>query len=121
MATEPTQTNDFDMNRPTIISLLYVGSFLAGITSIIGVILAYVWNGEPHESWQDSHFRYHIRTFWMGFAWSFVALVGSILTLGLLAWALFPLVAVWFIARAIKSLMAAQKHQPVQNVTTWLI
>ena len=84
MATEPTPTNDFDMNRPTIISLLYVGSFLAGITSIIGVILAYVWNGETHESWQDSHFRYHIRTFWIGFVWSFVALVGSILTLGLL-------------------------------------
>lgn len=121
MATEPTPTNDFDMNRPTIISLLYVGSFLAGITSIIGVILAYVWNGETHESWQDSHFRYHIRTFWIGFVWSFVALVGSIFTLGLLAWALFPLVAVWFAARAIKSLLAAQKHEPVQNVTTWFV
>ena len=39
---------------------------------IIGVILAYVWNGETHESWQDCHFRYHIRTFWIGFVWSFM-------------------------------------------------
>ena len=30
MTTEPAQRNDFDMNRPTIISLLYIGSFLAG-------------------------------------------------------------------------------------------
>ena len=26
--------NDFEMNRPTIVSLLYIGSFLAGITTI---------------------------------------------------------------------------------------
>ena len=121
MSNEPAQRNDFDMNRPTIISLLYIGSFLAGVTTIIAVILAYVWKGENHESWEDSHYRYHIRTFWMGFVWSLVALVGSIVTLFLLAWILFPLVAVWFAARAIKSLLAAQKHEPVKNVETWLV
>ncbi|TPE60078.1 hypothetical protein FJQ54_11725 [Sandaracinobacter neustonicus] len=121
MANEPATTNDFDMNRPTIISLLYVGSFLAGITSIIGVILAYMWNGEPHDSWQDSHFRYHIRTFWIGIVWTIVAIIGSIITLFMLAWVLFPLVSVWFIARAIKSLMAAQKQQPLTNVETWIV
>ena len=118
---EPATTNDFDMNRPTIISLLYVASFLAGITAIIGVILAYVWKGEAHAGWEDSHYRYHIRTFWIGFVWSFVALVASAATFFLLAWVFFPLVAVWFAVRAIKALMAAQKHQPVQNVETWLI
>lgn len=118
---EPVRTNDFDMNRPTIISLLYVGSFLAGITSIIGVILAYMWRGEDHASWEDSHYRYHIRTFWIGIVWTIVASVASAATLFLLAWVFFPLVAVWFIARAVKSLTAAQKHQPVNNVETWLI
>lgn len=121
MTTEPAPRNDFDMNRPTIISLLYIGSFLMGITTIIGVILAYVWNGEAHESWQDSHYRYHIRTFWMGFVWTGVAVIGSIITLFLLAWILFPLVAVWFAARAVKSLLAAQKQEPVNNVTTWFV
>lgn len=121
MANEPATSNDFQMNRPTIISLLYIGSFLMGITTVIGVILAYVWNGETHESWEDSHYRYHIRTFWMGFVWTAVAVVGSIVTLFLLAWILFPLVAVWFAARAVKSLLAAQKNQPVQNVETWFV
>jgi uncharacterized membrane protein len=47
--------------------------------------------------------------------------VGSIVTLFLLAWVLFPLVAIWFVARALKSLLAAQKQEPVQNVETWLV
>lgn len=121
MADEPTvQSNDFQMNRPTILSLLYLGSFLAGITTIIGIILAYVWNGEAHEGWEDSHYRYHIRTFWIGIAWTVVAIIGSIVTFGLGAFILFPLVAIWFAVRAIKSLLAAQRRAPVQNVETWL-
>jgi len=121
MTDEPTvQSNDFQMNRPTIISLLYLGSFLAGITTIIAIILAYVWNGEAHEGWEDSHYRYHIRTFWIGIAWTVVAIIGSIFTLGLAAFILFPLVAIWFAVRAIKSLLAAQKRAPVQNVESWI-
>jgi len=120
MANEPVQSNDFQMNRPTIISLLYLGSFLAGITTIIAIILAYVWNGEAHEGWEDSHYRYHIRTFWIGIAWTVAAVIGTVVTLGLGAFILFPLVAVWFAVRAIKSLLAAQKHEPIRNVETWL-
>ena len=118
---EPVAGRDFEMNRPTIISLLYIASFLAGVTSIIGVILAYVWRGEAHESWEDSHYRYHIRTFWIGMVWGVVALIATIVTLFLLAWVFFPLVAIWFVARAVKALLAAQKHEPVSHVETWLV
>ena len=114
------QSNGFQLNRPTVISLLYLGSFLAGITTIIGIILAYVWNGEAHEVWEDSHYRYHIRTFWIGIAWTLVAITGSIVTFGMASFILFPLVAVWFVVRAIKSLLAAQKQEPVRNVESWI-
>lgn len=117
---EPANTQGFDMNRPTVISLLYLGSFLAGITSLIGVILAYVWNGEAHEGWEDSHYRYHIRTFWIGLVYGVLAVIGSFVTFFLLAWLFFGLVAVWFAVRGVKSLLAAQKHEPVENVETWL-
>ena len=40
--TEPAATSAFEMNRSTIISLLYIASFRAGVTSIIGVVLAYI-------------------------------------------------------------------------------
>ncbi len=117
---EPAQSSDFDMNRPTIISLLYLGSFLAGITAIIGIILAYVWRGEDHPGWEDSHYRYHIRTFWIGMVYTVLAIIGSIFTLFLLAWAFFGAVALWFVVRGVKSLLAAQKREPLPNVETWL-
>ena len=115
-----TEPNDFQMNHPTIISLLYVGSFLVGITSVIGVVLAYMWRGEDHASWEDSHYRYLIRTFWIGFVYAIIAGILSVVTLGLLAFVFFGLVSVWFIVRAIKSLTAAQKQMPMANVETWL-
>ena len=111
---------DFEMNRPTIISLLYIGSFLAGITTLIGVVLCYVWEKETHESWEDSHYRYHIRTFWIGMLYTILATIGSIVTLFLLAPLFFGAVAVWFAVRAVKSLLAAQKREPIANVTSWI-
>src|SRR3546814_3246727 len=53
-----TSTNaSFDLNRPTIVALLYLASFLTGITALIGLVLAYVWKNEPHEPWEPSHYR----------------------------------------------------------------
>ena len=48
----------FDFNRPTVVSLLYLSSFILGVTAIVGVVLAYVWKGEPHAEWESSHYTY---------------------------------------------------------------
>lgn len=118
MASNP--TSGFQMNRPTIISLLYLGSFLIGITSIIGIILAYIWRNENHPVWEDSHYRYLIRTFWIGIAYAIVATIASALTLFFLAPVFYGLLALWFIVRAIKALLAAQKNEPMRDVETWI-
>ncbi len=114
------ESNDFQMNRPTVIALLYIGSFLAGITTIIGVILCYMWKGEQHEPWEDSHYAYQIRTFWIGILYTILAIIGSAATLFLLAPLFFGAVAVWFAVRAVKSLLAAQKNLPITNVYSWI-
>ena len=36
----------FDLNKPTIIAILYLTAFLVGITGIVGIVLAFVWKGE---------------------------------------------------------------------------
>lgn len=114
---EPRTSNDFEMNRPTIISLLYLGSFLAGVTALVGLILAYLWEKESHESWEDSHYRYHIRTFWIGLVYLLAGLVLAFVLIGFLVlWA----IPVWFAVRAVKALLAAQKHEPIANVDGWL-
>lgn len=117
---QPATSPGFDWNRPTIISALYIASLVLGITAIIGLVLAYLWKGEPHAPWEESHFRYHIRTFWIGLLWAIVAAILLVATLFLFVWLFVPLVGVWFVVRAFKSLMAAQRHAPIQNVETWL-
>jgi uncharacterized membrane protein len=107
----------FDANRPTIISLLYLASFLLGVTGLVGVVLAFVWKGEPHEAWEDSHYQYLINTFWIGLVGSTVGIILTIVLIGILI--LFA-VAALVIVRSVLSLIKAQKREPMPNPGTWL-
>lgn len=112
-----TPAASFDFNHPTIISLLYLASFLTGITGIVGVVLAYVWKGEAHEEWEASHYQYLINTFWLGFFGTIVSVILMLLLIGfLLIWAVIALVVV----RCVLSLLNAQKKVPMPNPGTWL-
>ncbi len=115
-ATPP--SGGFDMNRPTIINLLYIGSIITGITGIVGVVLAYVWKGEPHEPWEATHYQYLINTFWIGLVASIISFVLMIVLIGFL---LIFAVGIWFIVRVVMSMIAAQKRQPMPNPGTLFI
>jgi uncharacterized membrane protein len=115
----PTPANTgFEFNNPTVISLLYLASFITGITAIVGVVLAFVWRGEPKAEWEASHYQYLINTFWIGLAGSIVGFLLLIVLIGLLVWAA---VAVLVIVRSVMSLLNAQKHMPMPNPATWLV
>ena len=109
--------NSFDLNQPTIISLLYLSSFILGVTSIVGVVLAYMWKGEPKEEWEVSHYQYLINTFWIGFVGSVVSVILMIVLIGFL---LLFAVAALVIVRCVLSLINAQKREPMPNPGTWL-
>jgi uncharacterized membrane protein len=112
-----TPAASFDLNHPTIISLLYLASFLTGITGIVGVVLAYVWKGEPQGEWEASHYQYLINTFWLGFFGTIISVILMLLLIGfLLIWAVIALVVV----RCVLSLLNAQKKAPMPNPGTWL-
>ena len=113
----PTQSAGFDFNHPTIISLLYISSFVLGVTIIVGVVLAYVWKGEPHADWETSHYDYLIRTFWIGLIGSVISFVLMIVLIGFLLWIA---VAVLVVVRSVLSLINAQKQMPMPNPETWL-
>jgi len=111
-------TSGFDLNRPTIISLLYLTSFITGVTGIVGVVLAYVWRGESGAEWEASHYAYLIRTFWIGLIGG---VVGAILMLVLIGMLVILAVCVLVIVRSVLSLINAQKQQPMPNPDSWLI
>lgn len=111
----PTTGSGFDANKPTIVSLLFLASFVTGITGLVGIVLAHVWSGEDHEPWMSSHYTYLIRTFWIGFLASLGAFVLSFVLIGML---LFPVIAVWVGVRSVLSLIKAQKQEPMPNPET---
>ena len=111
----PATSGGFDMNRPTIISLLYLSSFVLGITALIGVILAFVWKGEPHEEWEATHYQYLINTFWIGLVGTIVGIVTMIVLVGFLV--LLATVALC-VVRSVLSLLKAQKREPMPNPGT---
>ncbi len=107
----------FDFNQPTIVSLLYLSSFIFGVTSIVGVVLAYVWKGDAKEEWELSHYEYLINTFWIGLVGSIVSFVLMLVLIGFL---LLIAVAVLVVVRCVLSLINAQKREPMPNPGTWL-
>lgn len=115
--TTPAANSGFDLNRPTIIALLYLGAWVFGVTAIVGVVLGYVWKGEAHADWEASHYTYLIRTFWIGFIGS---LISVLLMIVLIGFVLLLIVAVLVIIRSILSLINAQKQLPMPNPETWL-
>ncbi len=117
-ATPPPAAAGFDFNRPTVISLLYLSSFVLGITVLIGVVLAYVWRGEPQAEWERSHYTYLIRTFWLGLIGG---IVSTILMLALIGFLLIVGVAVLVIVRCVLSLVNAQKKLPMPDPETWWV
>ena len=116
---EPAARSGFEFNQPTIVALCYLASVLTAFPLLIGVVLAYVWQGAPEKDWEKSHFRFHIRSFWISIAWGLIFIIPTILTLGLAAWILYPLIAIWLFIRSLVALGRAQKREPIANVTTW--
>lgn len=113
-----TPQSGFDLNYPTIISLLYFASFVTGITGLVGVVLAYIWRSEAREPWEASHYTYLINTFWIGLLGSVIGFLLLIVVIGVFVWIA---AMVLVVVRSILSLLRAQKHEPMPNPDSWWV
>jgi uncharacterized membrane protein len=98
-----------------VVYILYLASIIFGVTSLVGVIMAYVNKAQAPE-WLQSHYRYQIRTFWIGMLYGFI---GALLCLVVIGFFVLLFVAVWLIVRCVKGMMVLDKQQPVANTGTW--
>ena len=139
---QPVATRGASSSRPIVVSGLYLASLAFFITGIIGLILAYVWREEEDSyDWENTHFTYLIRTFWIGllimvvgvvvFIGGFLAIlppvhdsgeppiafIGAVMAGGIVL----LLGTLWAIVRCLYSLIKAASGRPVSRPMTWLI
>lgn len=100
---------------PTIIYVLYLVSFFLGITSIVGLIMAYVNKGDGN--YLDSHYQFQIRTFWIGLLYSFIGVLLLSISIGVIV-LLFT--AIWLIVRCVKGFKYLGKQEPMPDPTSWM-
>jgi uncharacterized membrane protein len=99
-----------------LVYILYLASLVVGITSLVGVVIAYVYQGDAPEGLR-THFRLQIRTFWIGLLYGVLGALLSLLGIGLV---LLLFVAVWLVVRCVKGLRYLDRREPYPNDGTWL-
>jgi len=99
-------------------SATVVFSFIAGLPSIIAVIMNYARRSEARGTFLESHFQWQIRTFWFALLWAIV--VGAVsfpLLIVLVGFATFYigalLLGVWIIYRVARGWFALRDRRPM--------
>jgi uncharacterized membrane protein len=96
--------------------ILYLISLVIPLTGLVGIIIAYVYE-DKQTDWLASHFRYQIRTFWIGLLYSLIGLLTVFVLIGYL---ILLLVMIWLIIRCVKGMQRLDQQAEVDNVENWL-
>jgi len=99
-----------------IIYILYLLSLIFGLTSVIGVVMAYI-NQDDAPDWLKTHYRFQIRTFWISLL---LGAVGVILSFVLIGYLLLLFLVFWLIIRCIKGLKSLERREAHPDPTSWL-
>ena len=99
-----------------LVYILYLVSLLIGITAIVGLIIAYV-NRDDAPGWLQSHYRFQIRTFWMG---AFYMIVGTLLLQFLVGLLILLFVIFWLIVRCARGIKYLDKKEAYPEPGSWM-
>ncbi|MBC7183833.1 MAG: hypothetical protein H5U30_09735 [Marinobacter sp.] len=91
-------------NLAVVVYILQALSFfVGGITGLVGVIINYVKLDDVRNTWVERHFRWQIRTFWIGLLWTVIGVVTTPLIIG---WFILLGISIWIIYRIVKGALA---------------
>jgi uncharacterized membrane protein len=124
VATEAAMTIPYETQRPivsddilaVVVYLLYGVGYFTGISALIGVIIAYV-KVDDADPVLRSHYRFQIRTFWIGLLYLAIGIPLCLVLIGL------PILTWWFIwslVRIVKGALLVTEHKPIANPRSWL-
>lgn len=87
--------------------------FLGGISGLAGVIINYIKQDQVRGTWIEPHFRWQIRTFWIGLLWG---VIGFITTFIIIGWFILLGISIWIIYRIVKGALALNDGLPPEPV-----
>lgn len=99
-----------------IVYILYLASYVVGITVVVGVVVAYVQIGTA-DPMLRTHYQWQIRTFWIGLLYFVIGVVLCFVLIGILVLLFW---FIWTLVRTIKGLIALNENRPIANPTSWL-
>lgn len=100
--------SDGDRNMLLIAYILYACTLFSGITAVVGVIINHLKVNDTDSDFIRSHHRWLMRTFWWGLLWT---LISSALTIILIGFVGYVLVAIWFIYRIVRGFLAYSERR----------
>lgn len=118
--TQLQENNQVTEKQKTYLLITYivfvVGFFTGGLITIAGLVMAYLKRNDYNNSIYESHVTYLIRTFWIGFLYTAISFVLSIIGIGLL---LAVLTAIWYVIRIVKGFVTFYDAKPIAKPETW--
>jgi uncharacterized membrane protein len=99
-----------------IIYILYLVNIVVPFTGLVGVIMAYINQTEADETLK-THFRFQIRTFWIGLLYIFI---GALLSMVLIGYLVLLFYVIWLIVRCVKGMQALDKNEALPNPGSWM-
>lgn len=100
-----------------LVYILYLSSLVFGVTGIIGVVMAYVNRDKSKRDWVQSHYKFQIRTFWIGML---LVIIGGATAIFVVGYFVFLFWAIWLIVRSVKGMKFISQQQAHPNPTGWL-
>ena len=98
-----------------IIYVLYLVGLLTALTSLVGVVMAYIYRDEAPD-WLKTHYTFQIRTFWIMLLYAFICFLLAFVLIGML---LFFVLAVWWIIRCVKGLKYLEQRAAYPDPEGW--
>ena len=120
----PMTTLPYETQRPTIsdntlaiaVYALYGVGYFTGVSALIGVVIAYT-KVDDADPVLRSHYRFQIRTFWIGLLYLAIGFPLCLVLIGL------PILLWWFVwsvIRIVKGSLLLIEHKAIANPGSWL-
>jgi uncharacterized membrane protein len=103
-------------NLAVIVYVLYCAGYFTCFSALIGVIIAHL-KVDDTDPMLRSHYRFLIRTFWIGLLYLAIGISLSIVLIGI------PILIWWFLwslIRLTKGFIQINEYKPIADPTSWL-